>query len=115
VRRTITLFFSIITAITLDWTVLACMLPPPGRPTPSGEISAHDAAARLRGYLRSYDPYDVPGDCLEVRTDGYDDAGYSFEVMNICAARPVVVGRWRVKTVTREILRQRDDGTYRRP
>ena len=111
-RKTITLSFSIIVAILLDWTVLASITPEPSH---HHEISAHDAVVRLRGYLQSYDPYDVPRDCLEVRIDGYRNAGYTLEVMNACATRPVSIGRWRINTVTRELLRQRSDGTYRRP
>ncbi|SRR5712692_10188617 len=40
-------------------------------PAPRHEFNESDAISRLRAYLASYDPYDVPRDCLSVRSNGY--------------------------------------------
>jgi hypothetical protein len=76
-------------------------------PAPRREFSESDAISRLRVYLTSYDPYDVPRDCLSVRSDGYRDGGYALEVVDHCAAQPEALGRWRVDAVTHAISRQR--------
>jgi hypothetical protein len=68
------------------------------------ELSSADALARLRTYIRSYNPYDVPRNCLEIRS-GDDD--YTFEVVNRCSAAREVLGKWRVDKLTRAVLRQR--------
>jgi len=67
------------------------------------ELSSEDALVRLRTYIRSYNPYDVPRNCLEIRSG--DD--YTFEVANRCSAAREVLGKWRVDKVTRAVLRQR--------
>ena len=74
---------------------------------PRHEFNESDAISRLRGYLASYDPYDVPRDCLSVRSDGYRVGGYALEVVDHCAVQPRTLGRWRVDAVTRAVSRQR--------
>ncbi len=70
-------------------------------------ISEADAVARLRSYIVSYDPYDVPRDCLNIRSLGYEGVGYTLEVTNVCAPQSFPLGRWRVDAVTREVSHQR--------
>ena len=76
-------------------------------PPPRHEFSESDAISRLRVYLASYDPYDVPRDCLSVRSNGYRDGGYALEVVDHCAPQRQALGRWRVDAVTRAVSRQR--------
>jgi hypothetical protein len=76
-------------------------------PAPRREFSESDAITRLRVYLVSYDPYDVPRDCLNVLSNGYGDGGYALEVVDHCAAQPRTLGRWRVDAVTHAVSHQR--------
>jgi len=76
-------------------------------PAPRHEFNESDAISRLRAYLASYDPYDVPRDCLSVRSNGYRVRGYELEVVDHCALQPRTLGRWRVDAVTRAVSRQR--------
>ena len=58
-----------------------------------------DAHAVLRRFLQSYNPYDVPRNCLEI----HDMDGATFEVINRCAAEPASLGRLRVDKVTHTV------------
>lgn len=95
--------------------------PPPASPAPapapSSEISESEAAATLSSYVRSNNPYDTRGDCLQVRSQGYRNAGYTFSVWDACVSGggSRMLGRWRVDSKTREVFRQSDDGRYLRP
>ncbi|HYO77482.1 MAG TPA: hypothetical protein VE010_13555, partial [Thermoanaerobaculia bacterium] len=98
--------------------------PPPAAPpqqasqTPSGEISDAQAAATLRGFIASSNYYDgVSGDCVQVRSHGYRNVGYTFSVWDGCMAGggSRMLGRWRVDSKTREVFRQREDGRFLRP
>ena len=96
--------------------------PPPAavpRPQPQrAEITADEATATLRNYVRSSRYYGVAADCIRVENSGYRNVGYDLEVWHSCpgsggGARRL--GRWRVDSKTREVFRQRDDGRYLRP
>lgn len=92
--------------------------PPAPRPEPSGEISESEASSILRGHLAGSNPYDgVSGSCLQVRSLGYRNVGYTFSVWDACVegGGSRMLGRWRVDSKTREVFRQRDDGRYLRP
>ena len=80
-------------------------------PAPRHEFNESDAISRLRTYLASYDPYDVPRDCLSVLGNGYRAGGYALEVVNHCAVQPRKLGSWRVDAVTRAVSRQRASAT----
>jgi hypothetical protein len=97
--------------------------PPPAArpapsPSPSGEISDSQAAATLRSYITSNSYYEgVSGDCVQVRSQGYSNVGYTYAVWDGCVAGggSRMLGRWRVDSKTREVFRQREDGRYLRP
>ncbi|HYC59990.1 MAG TPA: zinc-ribbon domain-containing protein [Thermoanaerobaculia bacterium] len=100
--------------------------PPPEEPrgTPrnpeepvGGEISEGEASGVLRGHLASNNPYDVAANCLQVRSGGYRNVGYTFSVWDTCVSGggSRMLGRWRVDSKTREVFRQRDDGRFLRP
>ena len=74
-------------------------------PDPGRASARPDPHSILRRYLQAYDPYDVPRDCLDIRT--VENAKYVFEVMNRCAATAQLLGRWRVDEVTGAVLRRR--------
>jgi hypothetical protein len=80
---------------------------------PSGEISESEAVATLRGFLTSRNYYPVGSECVEVRSEGYRNVGYTLEVSDSCNSREL--GRWRVDAKTREVFRQREDGRFLRP
>ena len=84
---------------------------------PRGEITEGEASAVLRGHLASNNPYDVASNCLQVRSGGYRNVGYTFSVWDSCVSGggSRMLGRWRVDSKTREVFRQRDDGRYLRP
>jgi hypothetical protein len=90
---------------------------PPPREERAEEITDGEALSTLRGYLASNNPYDVSGDCLQTRSMGYRNVGYTFSVWDACVAGggSRMLGRWRVDARTREIFRQSDDGRYLRP
>lgn len=96
--------------------------PPPAalpRPQPPrAELTAAEATATLRNYVRSTRYYGVAAECIRVENNGYRNVGYDLEVWHSCpgssgGARRL--GRWRVDSKTREVFRQRDDGRYLRP
>lgn len=97
--------------------------PPPApvrvvpRPDRDGEISAAEAEATLRSYVRSSRYYPVAGECIRVENRGYRNVGYNLEVWHSCPGGGVsrLLGRWRVDSKTREVFRQREDGRYLRP
>lgn len=87
-------------------------------PAPREEITDGEALSVLRNYLASNNPYDdVSGDCLQTRSMGYKNVGYTFSVWSSCVegGGSRMLGRWRVDAKTREIFRQADDGRYLRP
>jgi hypothetical protein len=88
--------------------------PPPAQP--AKEISDAEAAATLRPVAAGfYD--DVSSSCLEIRSHGYRNVGYTFSVWDACVqgGGSRMLGRWRVDSKTREVFRQREDGRYLRP
>jgi hypothetical protein len=97
--------------------------PPPAtsRPTPpaaSQEITEAEATSTLRSYLASSNPYQgISGGCLQLRSAGYRNVGYTYAVWDSCVegGGSRMLGRWRVDAKTREVFRQRDDGRYLRP
>jgi hypothetical protein len=90
------------------------VVPPPSR---AGEITANEAAVRLRDFVRSTRYYPVASECLRVESRGYRNEGYNMEVWHSCSGggSSRLLGRWRVDAKTRELFRQRDDGRYLRP
>jgi hypothetical protein len=96
--------------------------PPAPRPAPApartGEISDAEAAATLRSYIASNSYYEgVTGDCVQVRSQGYSNVGYSYSVWDGCVSGggSRMLGRWRVDSKTREVFRQQGDGRFLRP
>jgi hypothetical protein len=86
---------------------------PPLQPV-SQEISESEATLTLRHHLASANPYDVSPNCLQIRSAGYRNAGYTFSVWDACVegGGTRMLGRWRVDAKTREVFRQNDDGRY---
>lgn len=78
------------------------------------EISEADATAALRRHLAAANPYDVSPNCLQLRSVGYRNVGYTFSVWDACVegGGTRMLGRWRVDAKTREVFRQGDDGRY---
>ncbi|MFP5245976.1 MAG: zinc-ribbon domain-containing protein [Thermoanaerobaculia bacterium] len=97
------------------------VVPPPTPPPPqprNEEISEDEASATLRGFITSRNYYsDVAAGCVQVRSQGYRNVGYTFSVWDACVSGggSRMLGRWRVDAKTREVFRQRDDGRYLRP
>jgi hypothetical protein len=92
--------------------------PAPAQPAARAEISEGEAVSTLRGYLSSANVYDgVESSCLQVRSQGYQNVGYTMSVWDSCNAGggSRMLGRWRVDSKTREVFRQRGDGRYLRP
>jgi hypothetical protein len=91
--------------------------PEPRQADTGGEISEAEATAALRGHLASSNPYDVSASCLQLRSVGYQNVGYTYSVWDSCVegGGTRMLGRWRVDAKTREVFRQRDDGRYLRP
>jgi zinc-ribbon domain len=90
---------------------------PEPAPREDAEISEAEATSVLRGHLGSSNPYDVPANCLQFRSAGYRNVGYTFAVWDTCVSGggTRMLGRWRVDSKTREVFRQREDGRYLRP
>lgn len=93
---------------------------PTPAPTPapvSREITDAEAAAVLRGHLASSNPYDVRGGCLQIRSMGYSNVGYTYSVWDSCVegGGSRMLGRWRVDSKNRDVFRQREDGRFLRP
>jgi hypothetical protein len=94
--------------------------PEPQAPSeePRGEIGEGEATATLRDHLASSNPYDgVSSGCLQLRSVGYVNGGYTYSVWDSCVegGGTRMLGRWRVDAKTREVFRQGADGRYGRP
>ena len=105
-------------------------MPPPPRPVPvpapttrepepppesvREEITESDATVALRRHLAASNPYDVSTNCLQIRSAGYRNVGYTFSVWDACVegGGTRMLGRWRVDAKTREVFRQGNDGRY---
>ena len=89
---------------------------PPPEPVRE-EISESEATSTLRRHLAAANPYDVSPNCLQIRSVGYRNVGYTFSVWDACVegGGTRMLGRWRVDAKTREVFRQGDDGRYIRP
>jgi hypothetical protein len=81
----------------------------------SQEISEAEATTVLRRHLASSNPYDLSTNCMQIRSAGYRNVGYTFSVWDACVegGGTRMLGRWRVDAKTREVFRQGDDGRYR--
>jgi hypothetical protein len=91
---------------------------PAPAPARTGEISDAEAAATLRSYIASNSYYEgVSGDCVQVRSQGYSNVGYTYSVWDGCVSGggSRMLGRWRVDSKTREVFRQQSDGRFLRP
>jgi type IV secretory pathway VirB10-like protein len=87
---------------------------PPQEETPD-EISESEASSTLRAHLGRANPYDgVSLGCLQIRSVGYRNAGYTFSVWDACVegGGSRMLGRWRVDAKTREVFRQNEAGRY---
>lgn len=94
--------------------------PPVAAPvTSNGQLSEGGAIDRLRGFLAGNNPYGVPSSCLDIRSLGFSNRGYTLLVVqSSCDASsepPHPLGRWRVDTLTREVFRQHSNGRFLRP
>lgn len=90
---------------------------PPPVPARTGEISDAEGAATLRSYINSNSYYEgVSGDCVQVRSQGYSNVGYTYSVWDGCVSGggTRMLGRWRVDSKTREVFRQQG-GRFLRP
>jgi hypothetical protein len=96
------IFTALVAILLMSWVMLARE---PETPVEEVRESITVTALAEAHELSSADnPYDVPRNCLEIRS-GDDD--YTFEVTNRCSAAREVLGKWRVDKVTRAVLRQR--------
>ena len=79
-------------------------------------ITEGEASSHLHGYLRGYYS-NVNSNCLEVRSHGYKNGGYTMSAWNACdsSGGSRLLHRWRVDAKTKEIFRQRDNGKYLAP
>ena len=93
----------------------APVIAPRQPPARAAQISESDAIARLKSFVISKGSYDVPGDCIDVRSLGYKNVGYTLNVVDLCGPDPRSLGYWRVDALTREVFREGSDGHYRRP
>lgn len=77
------------------------------------QVSQGEASSKLHGYARRHYS-DVSASCLEVRSQGYVNEGYTMTVWNACDSRggSRMLGRWRVDAKTGEIFRQNSSGKY---
>lgn len=91
--------------------------PEPSQDETRHEISESEASSTLRSHLAAANPYDVSQSCLQFRSVGYRNVGYTFSVWDACVegGGSRMLGRWRVDAKTREVFRQSDDGRYIRP
>ena len=70
---------------------------------------------RVKSFVLSNKSYDVPTDCVDVRSQGYRNVGYTINVLDLCGPQPRSLGHWRVDAVTREVFRQNGSGRFVRP
>ena len=87
---------------------------PVSQPSRASQISEEDAVSRLKSFVISNKSYDIPTDCLDVRSVGYKNVGYTLNVVDLCGPDPRSLGRWRVDAVTREVFRE-SGGRFVRP
>ena len=94
--------------------------PSPDTPSPAkqpprpAQISEDDAVSRVKSFVISNKSYDIPTDCLDVRSLGYKNVGYTLNVLDLCGPNPRTLGHWRVDAVTREVFRE-SGGRFVRP
>lgn len=83
---------------------------------PEGDLSEAGAVATLLEWVTTNDHYNVPDACIEVRSQGYSNRGYTIELFaSNCNGRNGFLGRWRVDTLTHEVYEQKPDGRYLSP
>jgi hypothetical protein len=89
--------------------------PPPmaSSSPPPMEISEDDAVSKLHDYLATNNP--DTASCLDIRSAGYRNHGYTLDAHDTCQSPPTSLGRWRVDAVNGEIYRQNDSGRFVRP
>ena len=88
---------------------------PVQQPARAAQISEEDAVTRVKSFVLSNKSYDVPTDCVDVRSDGYKNVGYTINVLDLCGPQPRSLGHWRVDALTREVFRQNGNGKFVRP
>ena len=87
---------------------------PASQPSRAPQISEDDAVSRVKSFVISNKSYDIPADCVDVRSVGYKNVGYTLNVVDLCGPDPRTIGRWRVDAVTREVFRE-SGGRFVRP
>ncbi|MEO6260123.1 MAG: hypothetical protein ABIP63_07210 [Thermoanaerobaculia bacterium] len=102
-------------AVPIQRTVPAPAPAPARPPSRSAELSEGEAVSRVKSFVISSKSYDIPADCVEVRSLGYKNVGYTLNVVDLCGPDPRSLGHWRVDAVTREVFRQSGDGRFLRP
>lgn len=82
-----------------------------------GGMSPGQADAILLGWVRDNDHYGVPSSCVAIRNLGFENRGYTIELLaSDCPGRgDGVLGRWRVDTETSRVYEQKSDGRYLAP
>ena len=70
---------------------------------------------RVKSLVISSKFYDIPADCIDVRSQGYRNVGYTLNVVDLCGPDPRSIGHWRVDAVTGEVFRQNGEGRFVRP
>ncbi|HXI11708.1 MAG TPA: zinc ribbon domain-containing protein [Thermoanaerobaculia bacterium] len=95
--------------------------PAPSEPTRAkrDEITEARATDLVDTFVRSNNGYDRAGDCYRTRSVGYENRGFTIEVVTQpCeddSSPSRILGRWRVDSVTEEIFRQNRSGRFVRP
>jgi hypothetical protein len=90
----------------------------PSAPAAAPEISERDAVARVSSFVAARDYYDIPSSCFETRSLGYENVGFTIEVVGTCADignAGRILGRWRVDARTNDVYVQKSDGRYLSP
>lgn len=83
---------------------------------PEGDLSEAGAVATLLEWVTTTDHYDVRDGCVEARSQGYSNRGYTIELFaSNCNGRNGLLGRWRVDTLTHKVYEQKPDGRYLSP
>ncbi len=89
--------------------------PAPSASAADGAVSVteRDAVTIVRSAALNY--YNgVAGDCQDVRSEGFVNAGYTMAVIDRCSGGSEL-GRWRVDALNGEVFRQQGDGRYVKP
>jgi hypothetical protein len=84
------------------------------RPPPEGRLSEAQAVSTLLDWVRTNDHYEAADDCIRPRSLGFENRGYTIELISACDSDGLL-GRWRVDTLTGRVYEQKSDGRYLSP